>query len=159
MPTPTKVDELVVGKLRKLGIVPSEICTDAEFLRRVSLDLTATLPRPDEVREFLADKSPDKRAKKIDELLKRPGYAAWWTTLLCDFTGNDPRRLSSPTGDQNFFSEYFARQWYDWIYNRLERNEPYDKIAAGIILATGRIAPGSAVRGIRGGDGLLFPHG
>ena len=46
---PTKIDELVVAKLRKLGIVPSELCTDAEFLRRVSLDLTGTLPTPSEV--------------------------------------------------------------------------------------------------------------
>ena len=71
--TRTRVDELVVNKLRKVGIVPSELCTDAEFLRRVSLDLTGTLPTPDEVTRFLADASPGKRAAKIEELLKSPG--------------------------------------------------------------------------------------
>jgi len=134
--TRTKVDELVVGKLRKLGIVPSEPCTDAEFLRRVSLDLTATLPTPDEVTNFLADKSPDKRAAKIDELLKTPGYAAWWTTKLCDFTGNTPRHFSPGPG-----SDHYSRQWYEWIQRRVADNEPYDKLAAGIILATGRTQP------------------
>jgi Protein of unknown function (DUF1553)/Protein of unknown function (DUF1549) len=140
-PARTKVDELVVAKLRKLGIVPSETCTDAEFLRRVSLDLTATPPSPDEIRKFLADPSPDKRARKIEELFQTPGYAAWWATLLCDFGGNDPRRLSAPTGDENFFSSILSRQWFDWVHRRIERNEPYDKIVAGIILASGRTSP------------------
>ena len=65
---PTQIDKLIVDKLRKVGIVPSPGCTDAEFLRRVSLDLTGTLPTPHEIEAFLADRSPDKRAKKIDEL-------------------------------------------------------------------------------------------
>ncbi len=132
--TRTKVDELVVGKLRKLGIVPSGQCSDTEFLRRVSLDLTATLPTPDEVTKFVADKSSSKRAAKIEELLKTPGYAAWWTTKFCDITGNNPRRL-------NLGSPDVSSQWYGWIYRRIADNEPYDKLAAGIILATGRTQP------------------
>ncbi|RIK76842.1 MAG: hypothetical protein DCC67_13340, partial [Planctomycetota bacterium] len=68
--TPTRIDELVIEKLRKLGVLPSDLCTDAEFLRRAKLDLTGTLPTPVEVERFLADSAPDKRAKKIDELLK-----------------------------------------------------------------------------------------
>ncbi|MGC3967387.1 MAG: DUF1549 domain-containing protein [Pirellulales bacterium] len=72
VPAPTKIDELVVAKLRKLGIVPSELATDAEFLRRVSLDICGTLPAPAEAAAFLEDESPDKRRRKIDELLARP---------------------------------------------------------------------------------------
>ncbi len=68
-PTPTKIDALVVAKLKKLGIVPSEVCTDAEFLRRVSIDLTGTLPTSKEVEAFLAETSPNKRDAKVDELL------------------------------------------------------------------------------------------
>lgn len=117
VPTRTKVDELVVNKLRKAGIVPSEVCTDAEFLRRVSLDMTATLPTPEEVRVFLADKSADKRAKKIEALLASPGYAAWWTTLLCDFSDNNPRQLN--TGGELQINDKFSRQWYDWILKRV----------------------------------------
>ena len=137
--TRTKVDELVVGKLRGLGIVPADLATDAEFLRRVRLDLTATLPTPEEIRTFLADKSPDKRRKKIDQLLATPEYAAWWTTLLCDYTGNNARQLNQG-GVANYAQEY-SRQWYDWIFARIARNEPYDKLAAGIVLATTRSRP------------------
>jgi hypothetical protein len=137
--TSNKVDELAIAKLRKLGIVPSGICTDAEFLRRASLDVAGTLPTPDQVLKFLADKSPDKRAKKINELLDSPGYAAWWATKLCDFTGNSARELFSE-GVPDLNGEY-AREWWNWIDRRLSRNEPYDKLAAGIILGTSRSSP------------------
>lgn len=131
--TPTKIDELVVAKLRRLGIVPSELSGDAEFLRRVSLDMTGTLPTSQEVLAFLADTAPDKRARKVDELLERPGYAAWWATKLCDMTGNNPKN-----GANNAFRDAESRQWYDWIYARLEKNAPYDELIAGIVEATGR---------------------
>jgi hypothetical protein len=142
--TPTKVDELVVAKLRKVGIVPSELCGDAEFLRRASLDVAGTLPTPAEVTRFLDDKSPDKRAKKIDELLDSPNHAGWWATRLCDFTGNSARQIfSEGVSDLN---GDFARQWWDWIRRRVAKNEPYDKLAAGIILAVSRSAPGQSYK-------------
>ena len=132
--TKTKVDELVIEKLRKLGTLPSEICTDAEYLRRVSLDLTGTLPTSDEVRTFLADTSADKRAKKVEELLATPAYAAWWTTRLCDWTGNASSQLNN-TGVGRDSSD---KEWYDWIYQRVAANAPYDKLCEGIVLATSK---------------------
>lgn len=134
--TRTKVDELVADKLRKIGVLPSDVCTDAEFLRRASLDVTGTLPTPDEVKKFLADKNPNKRAQKIDELLKSPGYAAWWTTKLCDITGNNSRNNT----DRNFRNEQ-TQQWYDWIYARIRNNVPYDKMIEGMVMATSRTSP------------------
>ncbi len=133
VPTPTKVDELVVAKLRKLGIVPSPTCTDAEFLRRVGLDLAGTLPTPGEVEAFLSDPAPEKRARKVDELLARPSYAAWWTTKLCDYTGDAPKVLQAQqVGPQA------PRQWYEWISKRVAANMPYDNIVAGLVLASSR---------------------
>jgi hypothetical protein len=136
VPTPTKVDELVVAKLKKLGIVPSDLCTDAEFLRRVSLDLSGSPPTMDEVEKFLADTATDKRAKKVEELLNRPAYAAWWATKICDFTGNSER--NGPLGGEQALNRAKAGQWYDWVYRRVSDNEPYDKLVAGIALAVGR---------------------
>src|SRR5204862_76846 len=88
-PENTYIDREVFAKLRRLNIVPSDLCPDEEFLRRVTLDTIGTLPAPQEVRAFLADKSADKRAKKIDELLAHPMHAALWATKLCDVTGNN----------------------------------------------------------------------
>ena len=141
VPTPTKIDELVVEKLRKLGVVPSETAEDAEFLRRVSLDLTGTLPAPEDVEEFLADKSPLKRAEKIDELLETPAYAAWWTTRLCDYTGNNEDQLVNTTPVRGRASQ----DWYDWIYKRVQENVPYDELVSGIVLSQSR-EPGESYR-------------
>lgn len=132
--TPTKIDEMVVQKLRKVGIVPSDICNDAEFLRRVSLDVTGTLPTSNEVRSFLADTDPEKRRQKIDELLKRPGYVAWWTTRLCDYTGNSDDKLNNVTP----IKPEASKQWYAWIEKRVRENMPYDEIVEGIVMAVSR---------------------
>jgi hypothetical protein len=136
VPAATRVDELVNSKLRKLGIVPAQRCTDAEFLRRVSLDMTGTLPLPEEIEAFLADDSPDKRARKIDELLERPAYAAWWTTRLCDFTGNTEENL--PVGGEQSTRPIKSRQWYDWLHRRVAENRPYDEIVENMVVAVSR---------------------
>ena len=111
--------------------MPSQRCDDSEFIRRASIDLTGTLPSPEEVRAFLDDSAPNKRSAKIDELLRRPAMAAWWANKLCDFTGCNP-------GQQAELGQEFAEQWYMWIYQRLRDNTPYDEIVEGILLARGR---------------------
>ena len=131
MATPTKIDELVVEKLRKLGVVPSETCTDAEFLRRVSLDMTGTLPTGQQVAAFLADTSPNKRAEKVDELLSTPG--------LCRLVDDEALRLyrqQRAGAEQRRFQSQGGRsaRWYDWIYKRVADNIPYDELVAGIVL-------------------------
>lgn len=132
--TSTRVDELVVQKLAKLGIVPSDVAGDSEFLRRVSLDMTGTLPGPQEIQEFVADKRPNKRALKIDELLDRPSYAAWWATRLADWTGNSDDQLNNVTPVRS----QAARDWYEWLRVRVAKNVPYDQIAEGFVLAKSR---------------------
>jgi hypothetical protein len=132
--TPTQVDKLVIQKLRKLGIVQSDLSTDAAFLRRVSLDMTGTLPSAEEIKNFLADGSPNKRAKKVDELLETPAYAAWWATRLCDFTGNNDTNLNNVTPARG----QAGVEWYEWIRKRVADNTPYDELAAGIVLGNSR---------------------
>lgn len=130
----TEIDGLVLGKLRKLGILPSEICEDEEFLRRASLDVTGTLPATSEIVEFVNNNRPDKRSRKIEELLSRPSYAAQWTTFLCDMTGNNEDQL------RNFLPQRVdpSSHWYQWIYQRVGENVPYDEIVAGIVTANSR---------------------
>ena len=129
-----KSDELVAQKWKKLGIEPSELSDDSMFLRRVSIDITGTLPAPDEIREFLSSTNSNKRSTKIDELLETSGYAAWWTTFLCDMTANNTTQLRNISYDNNAASQ----QWYDWIYKRVEQNTPYDKMISGIVLGVSR---------------------
>lgn len=131
--SPNKIDELVNAKIRKLGIAPSGPASDEVFLRRLSLDLIGTLPSPDEVVEFLADDSPDKRDRKIDELLGDEAYVVWWTNLLCDLTGSNAGYLGGTE-----MARPVAKQWRDWIELRVRENVGWDKIAEGIITATSR---------------------
>lgn len=131
--TRTEIDSLILQKLRKVGIVPSEVCTDEEFLRRVSIDLTGSLPTPAEVQAFSKNTSSSKRKKVVDQLLKSDAYAAWWTTKLCDWTGNNSYALNS-----RYFRDDQSKQWYDWVFKRVAENEPYDKLIEGIVMAVGR---------------------
>lgn len=133
LPAPTPIDQHVATKLQKLGVLPSDVCTDAEFLRRVRLDMTGTLPSVEEVNAFLADKHSDKRSRKIDELLDSPEYAAWWATKFGDVLGNNAN-----TAGERFLGKEQAELWFDWLYRRLDENVSYDKIVAGIVLATSR---------------------
>lgn len=140
----TKVDQLVLSKLEKLGIIPSELSTDEEFLRRASLDVTGSLPTAQEVREFVADSRSNKRLLKADELLNRPGYAARWTTFFCDITGNNDDQLRNflpVVGRENTPDT----QWYHWVKQRLEQNVPYDELVEGIVTAESR-KPGESYR-------------
>ncbi|MEY3172698.1 MAG: hypothetical protein RLZZ436_611 [Planctomycetota bacterium] len=125
------LDRMIEERLELLGLESAELCSDSEFLRRASLDATGTLPTPDEVREFLADGRPDRRERKIDELLSRPAFAAWWANRICDWTGCNPAQQAE-------LGQETAVQWAEWVRRRLERNEPWDRIVGGIILAGGR---------------------
>ncbi len=140
VPTPTKIDEHVVTKLKKLGVVPSELCTDAEFIRRVSLDLAGTLPTAAEVEKFLADPSPNKRAEKVEQLMDTPAYAAWWTTRLCDWTGNNDTKFNNfgvlrPQPNKGGGA---AQEWYDWVNKRIADNMPYDEMIAHMVTGVSR---------------------
>jgi hypothetical protein len=137
----TPVDRLVKQKLDKLGVVASDRCTDAEFIRRVSLDLTGVLPSAGAVRAFLADTSNDKRARLVEDLLESPGYAAWWATRLSDWTGNNAEQLNNVLPVRNISSKL----WYEWLRDRLEKNVAYDQIIEGIVTAETR-NPGESYR-------------
>jgi hypothetical protein len=124
----------VYAKLRALGVEPSGPAPDAEFLRRVTLDVIGTLPTPGEVRAFLADESPAKRSETIDRLLAHPMHAALWATRYLDITGCDVAAMEGPAE----LRSRRARLWHDWFRARFAANTPYDKIARGVLCATSR---------------------
>jgi hypothetical protein len=128
------VDEHILAKLRRLNLHPAGPADDATFLRRVSLDVCGELPKPEEIRAFLADKDPNKRGKKIDELLNRPGYAAVWTLKLCDIL----KATDFGVYADALKLEDDAPRFQEWIRARLADNMPYDELAARIITATSR---------------------
>ncbi|PHQ31896.1 DUF1549 and DUF1553 domain-containing protein [Rhodopirellula bahusiensis] len=133
-PSDHPIDQLIQVKLDKLGITPSNLCDDSDFIRRASLDITGTLPAAADVRAFLADTRPDKRERLVDELLDSPGYAAWWATRLADWTGNSDVQLNNALPVRGSAS----RLWYEWLRVRLEDNLPYDQIVEGIVMADNR---------------------
>ncbi len=134
VPAAEFVDREVYAKLRALGVEPSGPAPDAEFLRRVTLDVIGTLPTPREVRAFLADESRDKRSETIDRLLAHPMHAALWATRYLDITGCDVDAMEGP----DELRPGRARLWHDWFRARFAANTPYDRIARGVLCATSR---------------------
>jgi Protein of unknown function (DUF1549)/Protein of unknown function (DUF1553) len=134
-PETNYVDREVFARLKLLNMVPSDLSSDAEFLRRVTIDAIGQLPSPNEVRAFLADTNPNKRQKKIDELLEHPLHAALWATKFSDITGNDTLSLE---GQQIPLKSKRSQQWHDWLRKRVQENMPYDEIVRGVLCATSR---------------------
>jgi hypothetical protein len=128
------IDHEVLAKLRTLNMVPSGLSSDAEFLRRVTIDVIGSLPSPDEVRAFLADQSLDKRQRKIEELLAHPLHAALWATRFSDITGNNTDALENPQP----LKPRRSQMWHDWLRKRVADNVPYDEIVRDILTATSR---------------------
>jgi len=126
------VDKHVLTRLRQLNIPPAALCDDVTFLRRLRLDVTGELPAPAEIRAFVQDDDPAKRAKKIDAMLQEPGHAAVWATKFADFL----RLQATRSGDVKALSNADARRFYEWLRARLRENTPYDQVAERILLAT-----------------------
>ncbi len=128
------IDREVFAKLKKLNIVPSDLSTDSEFLRRVYIDTIGRVPTPDEARAFLANTDPDKRTKKIDELLSDPMHAALWATKFSDITGNNVDVMEQPVN----LRPKRSKQWHDWLRKRFADNVPYDQLVKGVLTSSSR---------------------
>jgi hypothetical protein len=123
------VDQHVFARLRLMRFPPADLTTDAEFLRRATLDTLGVLPTPDEVRDFLADGSPDKREKLIDRLLERPEFADLWAMKWSDLL-----RVREETLDGTG-----ARAYHAWIREAIAAKKPLDQFARELITASGDI--------------------
>lgn len=123
------IDGHIHRKYQQLGLLPSELSSDEVFLRRVSIDLTGTLPTPTEVAEFIASKDADKRTKWIDQLLERPEYAYTfankWADVLKVKRNGDPKRAPG------------THAFHSWLMQAMASDLPYDQFLRAIIAATG----------------------
>jgi hypothetical protein len=126
-PESNYVDKFVFAKLKMLNILPSDLCTDQEFVRRVYLDVCGVLPTPAEVKAFLANTATDKRAKLIDTLLDRPEYADFWTLKWSDVLRSNRKTI------QVKGTHVYQR----WLHDHFTRNTPLNEVVKELITANG----------------------
>ncbi|MDB5309971.1 MAG: hypothetical protein JWO38_4173, partial [Gemmataceae bacterium] len=126
-PANNYVDDLLFAKLKLLGIPPSDLNTDAEFLRRAHLDLLGVLPAAAEAEAFLAAGDPKKREKLIDALLARPEYPDYWALKWADVL-NVNRRAVQAKG---------AYLYTQWLRQHFADNTGYDKVVRELVTASG----------------------
>ncbi|MBI3850126.1 MAG: DUF1553 domain-containing protein [Verrucomicrobia bacterium] len=137
MPENNYIDQHVNAKLKRMKILPSELCTDAEFIRRVSLDLTGLPPTPERVRVFLNYKSPTrvKRDRLIDELLESKDYVTHWANKWADLLQCNSERL----GQKGMWV------FRDWIKQSIAQNKPYDRFVRELLTSEGSCYQNPAV--------------
>lgn len=115
-------------------VQPSPLTDDAEWLRRVSLDLIGHIPTADEVQQFVADKDAAKRSKMIDTLLDHPDYVRNWTTIWTNLSiGQQTPRRVSREGMMKFYREAFGR------------NRPWKDVVSDLVTADGHFEENGAV--------------
>lgn len=125
----SRIDELVAAKWQRMKIQPSGLCSDSDFLRRVSLDLTGLPPSAEEVRAFLADPRPsrEKRDALVDKLIGSPEFVEHWTNKWADMLQVNSKFLGGEG----------AKLFREWIRKEVEANTPYDQFVRKILTATG----------------------
>jgi hypothetical protein len=127
-PSSSSVDHHVAKGWDDAGLTPAAVSDDAEFLRRLSLDLLGTIPAADEALAFLQDARPDKRAAKIHELLARPEYAHHWAEVWENVL----------VGYDTQIRQQSKRALYAWLRDEcFAKNMPYDQMAQALITAKG----------------------
>jgi hypothetical protein len=123
------VDQLVNAKLKKLRITPSELCDDATFVRRAYIDITGTLPKPEEVHDFVENMSAGKRTDLIDKLLDRKEFADLWVMKFAE--------LLQIRSNNDQFTYKPALLYYNWLQDKFTKNTPIDQIVKDILTAEG----------------------
>lgn len=128
------IDKLVHAKLQQLEYLPSELTTDEEFLRRVYYDVIGVPPTSAEIRAFLADKNPTKRAKIIDTLLERPEHAEFWALKWGDLL----KLRFDLLRDKGTWG------MYRWLRDSVASNKRFDKLVREVLTAEGSCAESPA---------------
>lgn len=128
-PEQTIVDRFTAKKWKELGLVPSERCSDEQFIRRAFIDITGTLPTPRQVLDFVANPDPAKRDKLIDQLLDSPEYAYYFANKWADILRVKRRQQTERAAGTFAF--------HDWIREQMAHDTPYSDFVRAILTATG----------------------
>jgi hypothetical protein len=139
------IDRLVFSRFAQLNIPPSDLCSESVFVRRAFLDVTGTLPTPDEVKTFLADKDPNKRSVLIDRLLDRPEFADYWAMKWSDLLRV---KAEFPI---NLWPNA-AQAYHHWIRSSVRDNKPYDQFVRELLTSSGsnfRVPPVNFYRAVQ----------
>lgn len=126
LPRRNFVDEHLFARLESLNVPPSPPSDDSEFLRRVSLDLTGQQPRPDQIRAFLDDDSPDRRIVVVDQLMNDPLFVDFWHLKIGDLLQISQARFGNGVYRYN-----------DWVKAQLASNVPWDEFVRTLLTALG----------------------
>lgn len=129
MPVNNFIDARINEKLNKLRITPSDLCTDEVFIRRVSLDISGTVPTEDDVEAFVADQSSDKRSKLVDRLLEQDAFVSIWVMKWS--------QLLQIRSYQNVVSPKTALLYHGWLKDKISANTPVNEIVVELLGATG----------------------
>lgn len=122
------IDELVGKKLNQLRILPSGLCTDEEFLRRVTIDITGQLPTEEEYHAFMNDVAADKRAALIERLLARKEFSEIWAMKFAQLL------MIKSTNQVSYKSAFLYNQW---LTDKFAKNVPIDEMVRELFGATG----------------------
>lgn len=128
IPEHNYIDTLVHNKLKNLHIIPSGVCSDPEFIRRVSLDICGIVPSAQEVLDFSADSDPEKRRKLIDRLLERREFVDIWVMKWSELL----QIRSSQT-----VSYKATLQYYNWLQKQVQDNVPVDQMVRELLGSQG----------------------
>jgi hypothetical protein len=130
-PSVNFIDADLFSAMTAANVKPTTIAGDAEFLRRVSLDLTGAIPDSATVVAFVSDKASDKRAKKVDELLASDAFVDRWTMWFGDLVQN-------VTVSNNVREYYLGRNaYYAYIKDSIKTNKAYDQLVRDVISGKG----------------------
>jgi hypothetical protein len=128
VPENNYIDTLVHAKLQKLRMTPSELCTDEEFLRRVSVDVVGKLPTPAEYEAFMASTDPQKREKLVDELLGRKEFSEIWVMKFAELL------QIRTTLDVSYKSMLL---YFNWLQDKIASNTPMNEIVKELLSSSG----------------------
>lgn len=128
--TAQAVDRLIEAGLKHAGVASAGRTGDEDFLRRVTFDLAGTSPSPAEVTLFGINPDPDKRRKKIEQLLASDDYAVNWSRYWRDVIFTRATNMRAGFARSSFTS---------WMEEQLKENKPWDETVTALLTASGDV--------------------